>query len=978
MSEQHPRPIGLHFSLRRELSPKFVGRQHQPAIGKDRGWWVIGSYDLLVVNSFAQLEDLGRPESQAELENEFIGAVLDFTFFPTKDAVLNPDFVNQIQDVSKGPRFLQLATFTLSPATFRRANTPSAVLDQLDAAAQHLQSLASRHELQHAHVGRSLGAFELIVIVSGELPADVEAFNHFFLDCRETTLAQIHVAHHSHSPVNPEVNHLPENLSQAHAFASSEAVLAINPTRLNDYTTDPAFISSDEKTNHAFLFKARIDCGHDKYVHYELTTALQHSIPAPTDNHFTGDMNPINVFSSYPVTGKVLGFRSLAQLINKFWNNGYWRESNLIDSETLPYFKSDGMPIVGSGIHAACPTTITNSDPTQKPLVLSTIVWTLNESIKAVIATLEASLKQKDSFGKRYLPRTLQVEALEVVRAFKACVHRYEFLCAIRDLIPCFYHLAQILNAYSNKLSHAIDSDAQKQREEFQKRMIRDFRETVEYLQRAIRNRIDPRRQHPDPQLPITLSTGVSSIINGYSAALSVCFDVFRGLNSLHPTGIPAPTTTEATDGCASGFAACVCAGTQGRITATRVFANEAKDSVPFWLFDVSGLLIFRPHICMATCFHEVAELTDWLRNPSIGRSWRGDFITCIWKTAIARLFKDVQSILPKGMSTTNAKAYFDIACKFLSVPEGFDVKGEQASAVDQQLNEQLFAKSPPQLLRDLHAACYDEERQKSLEKISKFEISSAASKDEIAKPDYFDVVLQLLKSKQLSKKTRHIAELTTEIVADIGMIMALYHVLEIENPNEQCGSLVEKLRRIVCSVFRSAMEMEVLSRGASFPDLNAFNLILLRWAFHLACFHFNTISSEDNADRNLQEWERNVLQVANDAWPADALGVSLSTAFTNLRDATKEFLPSADGDNFIFENTSLCKCYGGPNPNYFAEIVLDARSVNVLHEFVKAFAEHDDEQPGRPTAEFGFVLWAKSQLFWPGHLLMPYKPVGG
>ncbi len=638
----HPPYIGLHLSFRRDLSPKFENRTKLADEMKE-AWWVLGSYDALLITPIESLEqvDLLSFFGQ-ELE---LGAVSEITFFPLSfdsaadaDLTLDPstidsDFVDKIvtrrlraaaeRSVDQGPptrveklteskpRFLCTITFTISPALVQFSNLPSDLLHRILLLAKELRTRAHLNGIHELEIGRSLGTCDLLVLFSTDSIDALVQFNKFYEQVRGLHIADVIQQSHDKSfPID------------AHAFASAEATLTINGKRVSELITE-----SSESSIH-FALKGRVDCGHENAVCERFRTSLS--------------TTPELGWGSYSIHAVIKDFAALSRVMKDSLFDIGWREANIIDTETHPIFTSPGPSSADSlkgslsARHAANNSggqmkSIPDSMPRSLPETtgstqrdqLDRVPWILEEEPQKILRELGEALER---ITTNLFPQAVRGEAAELHRAISAALHRHEFLSPVRDLLPFLKRLTEVLQHqefWDHNVATSPSATCQIDSKSFEIRldkMMIDFRKTLHHLDRALRNRIDCRRPQPDPQLPTTLERGLSSLMSGYSAALSVCRELFLSPTSEHAPGA----------GCAATFEACVAAGTKGKITVAQVFgrsdkqllggtpqANNQAAAQPsaLWLADVSGLQILRPELCFVACLHEVAELTDWLGN---------------------------------------------------------------------------------------------------------------------------------------------------------------------------------------------------------------------------------------------------------------------------------------------------------------------------------------------------------------------------
>jgi hypothetical protein len=124
-----------------------------------------------------------------------------------------------------------------------------------------------------------------------------------------------------------------------------------------------------------------------------------------------------------------------------------------------------------------------------------------------------------------------------------------------------------------------------------------------------------------NPFLPSALEHGACKLVSAYTVVIWLCYEFFRRTAG-----------STADDHCDSdNFAACLCAGFEGKVLCQEVF-RDFRQFVEYkadgrrlseiapngwtarpWLLEISGKSLLRPEVCIVHCMHEVAELSEWI-----------------------------------------------------------------------------------------------------------------------------------------------------------------------------------------------------------------------------------------------------------------------------------------------------------------------------------------------------------------------------
>lgn len=251
--------------------------------------------------------------------------------------------------------------------------------------------------------------------------------------------------------------------------------------------------------------------------------------------------------------------------------------------------------------------------PTHHSLSLSHSISSISQELSDRLQLLSAP-ESLPYF--RFLNQTQQRELSSLFNSWIGAFRRNDRAITVRDLLPFFTQLGLCLNhpAWGDYLGSEGANSGVEFNEEFSVLNIQSWR--------AIRNRIEQRGEPSDPAFPNTLESGASKLVNAYTAAGWLGWEMLRDHTDIEGDGH-----------CASNqFAACVTAGEGGRVLGETLFADFLKFArkhknkynvnpvfewdAPLVLLQISGPTLFQPELAFARLLHEVAEFCDWLSVP--------------------------------------------------------------------------------------------------------------------------------------------------------------------------------------------------------------------------------------------------------------------------------------------------------------------------------------------------------------------------
>ncbi len=252
------------------------------------------------------------------------------------------------------------------------------------------------------------------------------------------------------------------------------------------------------------------------------------------------------------------------------------------------------------------------------------------------------------SFTSRSVGPSQGIEIQKTIDAICAALGRNECLGAVRDLLPFLRRLSECLG--SDRWANYLLCDSYSSQ-----RVSQDLTRLTEHSWIAIRNRIESKSDHFDPMYSSSLNNGCVKLMNAYTVAAWLCWDVLSRATNADPRKLENVSCD------AENFAACVCAGSSGRVECEKVFdefisiAKPNDSSTPLLLLSISGPVLFRPEAAIAHCLHEMAEFSMWIEQavgpPSL-HELRGEiskFISWIVEGYVFDLILHSESVFLKN-----------------------------------------------------------------------------------------------------------------------------------------------------------------------------------------------------------------------------------------------------------------------------------------------------------------------------------------
>jgi hypothetical protein len=254
-------------------------------------------------------------------------------------------------------------------------------------------------------------------------------------------------------------------------------------------------------------------------------------------------------------------------------------------------------------------------DNTQKALLQHSVI-SISPDLKKILTKHNDALV---SFGS-YLGEVQRNELTDLYVGLAGAFRRNDRAVAIRDLLPFFSQL-------SDCLSHPLWPHYFETNGVLDSLVNRELSALISHTWKAIRHRIEQRNVPADLSFPNTVEAfAANKLINASTVLCWLSWEILRD-NSTSNRSSPR--------NCADNqFAACVTAGSSGRVYGQSIFANfwqfakqnshsAAKTekpsstnwNAPLVLFSIAGPVLLSPEIAFVHFAHDIAEFCNWLQQ---------------------------------------------------------------------------------------------------------------------------------------------------------------------------------------------------------------------------------------------------------------------------------------------------------------------------------------------------------------------------
>ena len=638
-------PIGIELAFSRDLICKYTtDKEIEDEVRRhSRFWQVIGPFDFLQISPLMALDDIGKGlDRQRPVA---IGAHTGMVLIPFRDSAHDRAFQEFLQIIcdtgslgspqEKSDQDHELgeypilfgAKISLSAVAYEQHETFTSTLEAVHAAHRIVMRILDDPVVhqgcrpERVHLFMTLSSSDIVLLALPNTFEELMSVDRVAQAVRTLTLEQL--TEEMAADKNPPRSAAPDVSTQigsrfqvsttadrksptlikvsGHALSAVDEFVALrlmDPCRLEDKTRSGCFRMD---------FQLQLDCGHDLWVKEKLRRLFPQM---KVNSHGLG---------RHTVRCSLNSLSEFATLWNEMWGNYQYRAANLVDSMTCivlsdPEEKIDlgnttELQVLQTG---ALPINDHDDHPAWE---LTDFAWNLE--LKAIVSRLSG-------WACDFLSQEQQREFFNIIGTFRSCFLHHELASAARDLVPFFRQLSLACKSENHHhwSSYLTSSDPEFFASEISRLLL--------HLNRAVRNRLEHRSGHADPTIPHTLVHGASKLVGAYSGIYWFCSEFFG-----HDSSQSANPSMQADrkEYCyADNLSVCVAAGNEGRISCEEVFLDfrlwvERATGKPLsssgedeWtgrllLLDVSGNSLFRPAFCLVHCLHEVAEFSDWLQS---------------------------------------------------------------------------------------------------------------------------------------------------------------------------------------------------------------------------------------------------------------------------------------------------------------------------------------------------------------------------
>lgn len=933
-------------------------------------WNVVGRYDFLAVGSIDHLSEVENKRRQNAIGNEkavLRGTGTDLLLFPSTEADRRESIFEAIESPKPSDEYplLALVSFSLAPAAYEIGSDYKDVLRNRDRIIESLRSEISLLDVEYKGFFSSLSAPDIVFMC---LPSSVEHL--YSLDSFQRGAASDRLSKYFRGAT-----------PKAHAFSRVESVLAFNGAHKTINHLSTGHFSDTAGNNRLPVsFRIRTDCGHFSDVAAAILQVgsdvrFQNSqLAEHPDGEQIGHQQGI-CWNDYTVCGEFLSFAAFVRVWDQLWMKDAWREGNIIDTESSLVFSE----------------TVDSSRAESHDHQSELRAWELKRDVMDTLSNIRRSLSE---FATGHFGLAQQSELLRLYDLFHTCFLKADLVGTARDLLPFFRQLGRLVELtkeWDRYKIHRVDIDDAEQKEHIVEVFAKSTRDLLSFASRAVMNRIEHRTARYDPSFLNTLDVGASNLLGGYTVAFYLCWELFRKSRAYG--------TSEAEPHCtAEHFAACVCAGGEGRVVCVEAFEDmrryieekelrESKGSVaPFalhnqltdaestpdisWtsritLLDVSGDVLLRPDESFVHCLHEAAELTNWAsRGGPSCQEFRKEINSIITLDASDILTDLVMSQYDTIKVNRRNTVYFILFAVVRSwMHENPDVQPDR-SHLGQLHNLILSEYEPVHFVEYLFASLLRIADETQVGRNFEKYYSLFPSR---RNPENTDLGLEfpeLLKQVTLEargvlfRKAKNRVGLITEILADIGMWAAFDH-LHCQTQPIHSDSRQSSLERTQSDrlddahrIYESIMRAAASARGQKFPPPTD---IVWRWQLIASTLaHRDAAIRQPGLEAEIKERSQRICR---------EYGVEMTDEHFAERVLTKRcrYLFGADGRRRRL--TTLLRTYsafGGTKQLDFPNLTMDflQPEQDLFERFITSWKTNGDEES---RVEFAFHLWAKS-----------------
>lgn len=801
--------------MSRDLSHKydtFLLERRAKELNPQQQWRAAGIYDFLGFKTLETLDDaLQRDIPAAHLDTRNLVLFSFESLEPTAlflDDLEHPD--NQTGDAIEHP-IVAVSEITLSPSTYQSDLGHGCLLKSLANLIQILRASSPGVAFgDDTTYWGCLSGCDLVVVTRVRGPKELRTAHELASVARNLWRAEVR-----NGKFLPDKTRVSGGQSgEGHACAKVASLFAFRLAAASRFD-EPAFKAEEKQSGVRYTFSLRVDCGHEHDVFGDiLATApeVQFGVGCADE---PGAGVPV-VWDDHTLCGHFDNLATFVRLWNKRWFDPAWRRRNLLGSATVLTLQ-DRTPV---------------PDPGQ--------AWPQSDELEIQLLAIERDIR---SFGERFLNATQQADLESICSCLRSCFFRQNSLGTARDLLPFIRQLGSVLadvSGWQRFLAGQRKTPTEAIRtienlDEFSE----DLNDLISFVNRAVRNRIEQRSTTADPPFPHTVRDGVCKTVNAYSAVAYLCWELFRrGLEE------GAPGEKVNTD----HFAACVAAGTHGRIVCQELFEefrnhSEAdREAGPaegltglrparLLLLSISGRILMQPEYATVQLFHECAEKSEWLELPrcealraAVNR-WVAGQATGYLHERLAAIVAAAGPVAERSGATEELCAKYVPWCLAADPDNWANLKFADVCAwFDKMLREQ----HPHRLVHHVIAALAETGAHPHA--YGHFRSTMWSKNQKVLIPEG-QFIGQAAGDGDLSSQLNQLAALVKELCADIGAWFALYHILAGSTP----GLTADQRFNHVAKVFEGVLVMAREKWGGSVPWERVAESVLHRWAVQAA-----------------------------------------------------------------------------------------------------------------------------------------------
>jgi hypothetical protein len=899
-------PLGVRFVFSRDHSFKFQRADsppvRQPSFSTDQ-WHVAGTFDLLNIRLINSLQEL-------DVDERSISSYGDLVLFPLREVDADKLASTRL-DCSSEHKLMFCLAITLSPAAYEFAPHYNGVFDAINRMAARLQATIDASRFPTTIMFRSLGSPDLVLVALPNDPAELRAAHSLERQARTALLRDIR-------PVTAFEDDWP-----GHACSLVEPIIAFQPK--SEIFDAPDFHKAEDEVGMALRFAMRVDSGHEVAI----LADLEANFPSVQIDASAPHGRLLRASAPYTIHGTIRHLSDFIRLLRERWYFPSWRESNLIDTVTVLFFPEDEL-------------TDRNGSADYRK------AWQLRQEVVVELEAIRAAFSQ---FGKAFLGQTPYGELMRIFGSFQSCFYRFEYLGVARDLFPFFSQLASAfrsLDVWEEYLRAplALADGASKRSDRFDDQIA----DLLSHLSRAIRNRMENRSVHSDLFLATTLEHGGCKLVSAYTVVFWLCSELFRRRLG---------ETAETCD--SNHFAACLCAGVEGRVVCRQLFADfrrfaqargratgqvvDGRWTAPLMLLEISGASLLRPEMCLVHCMHEVAELSDWICQKRCDELRVGinRWILREVVTAARSLYREsAEPASESAIHTSQELLELLVCCCVVSYCN------PEVKLASLKTPEQLIA-AIDKILLETHPEQFAGNIIRALVETS-YTTILAHSNDVLVAKAYANPVPDFTKqfhNERFIDAVTPLVHLVQELVGDIGMWCALDHLLGLRDHHVR-----DAAQRFLdlCRIYESLMIAVMESRGPRRSRETIERLILHRWLLQAVA-----VQTEAGVERVMSE----ILDYTDQIRCRKPAMTARSEFETWLRGSSQLFLHFAEQDSLVSFLRQF-QPYGGIKELGFANLDGFPHSVrDLVSTFYRAWETQGDD-PARVT--LAMELWAKSE----------------